>query len=214
MIKEIISDEDGILTQQQAEELWELGTAGANNAATALSSLIGTIISIKVQKIIVVRLEDLQNHMDDSISSLVLFQVRGQISGQGSIILHIPKQSIITLSSLMLGAGKNDREINEMDISMLHEIGNIMSSSYLDACANLLSLMLIPSPPSMIMDMPHAVLESVIASQEIEDEFDHVFLFKTDMHSSDNDIEAGLLLLPSKSLLDEMLDRFRKIKSK
>jgi chemotaxis protein CheY-P-specific phosphatase CheC len=207
-----ITDRDDILTKAQAEELWELGDAGANNAATALSSLLGTQISIKVQNIIVVNLGDLQQYMDDSISSMVVFQVRGQVAGKGSIILHVPKKSIITFSSMMLGSGEEDREINEMDISMLHEIGNIMSSSYLDACAKLLSLMLIPSPPSMVIDMPHAVLESVIAGQEIDDEFDHVFLFKTDMHSLNNGIEAGLLLLPSKSLLDEMLERFRKVK--
>lgn len=209
----IVTDEKDILSKEQAEELWELGNAGAQNAATALSSLIGTTIQITIQKIIVAGLCNLQDFMDDSISSMVIFQVKGQVRGKGSIILHVPKSSIITFSSLMLGTPAIDRDIDEMDISMLHEIGNIMSSSYLDACANLLSLLLIPSPPSMVIDMPHAVIESVIASQEIDDELDRVFLFKTDMHSSEHDIAAELLLLPSKSLLDEMLDRFRKIKT-
>ena len=209
----IVTDEKDILSKEQAEELWELGNAGAQNAATALSSLIGTTIQITIQKIIVAGLCNLQDFMDDSISSMVIFQVKGQVRGKGSIILHVPKSSIITFSSLMLGTPAIDREIDEMDISMLHEIGNIMSSSYLDACANLLSLLLIPSPPSMVIDMPHAVIESVIASQEIDDELDRVFLFKTDMHSSEYDIAAELLLLPSKSLLEEILDRFRKIKT-
>jgi len=113
----------------------------------------------------------------------------------------------------MLGAPDEDREINEMDMSMLHEIGNIMTSSYLDACANLLSLMLIPSPPSMVIDMPHAVIQSVIAGQEFDEELDQILLFKTDMHCAEFDLEAGLLLLPSKSLLHELLERFRKMRT-
>lgn len=213
MSSKIITDGTEILTDEQADELWELGNSGAQNAATALSSLIGVPISITVQKIIMVRLENLQNYLDDLIASMVVFQVRGQVSGNGSIILHVPKKSIIRLSTIMLAAPDEDREISEMDMSMLHEIGNIMTSSYLDACANLLSLMLIPSPPSMVIDMPHAVIQSVIAGQEFDEELDQILLFKTDMHCAEFDLEAGLLLLPSKSLLHELLERFRKVKA-
>ncbi len=213
MSSKIITDGTEILTNEQADELWELGDSGAQNAATALSSLIGVPVSISVQKIIMVKLENLQNYLDDSVASMVVFQVRGQVSGNGSIILHVPKKSILRLSSIMLGAPDEDREINEMDMSMLHEIGNIMTSSYLDACANLLSLMLIPSPPSMVIDMPHAVIQSVIAGQEFDEELDQILLFKTDMHCAEFDLEAGLLLLPSKSLLHELLERFRKMRT-
>ncbi|MBP9008987.1 MAG: chemotaxis protein CheC [Methanospirillum sp.] len=213
MSSKIITDGTEILTNEQADELWELGDSGAQNAATALSSLIGVPVSISVQKIIIVKLENLQNYLDDSVASMVVFQVRGQVSGNGSIILHVPKKSILRLSSIMLGAPDEDREINEMDMSMLHEIGNIMTSSYLDACANLLSLMLIPSPPSMVIDMPHAVIQSVIAGQEFDEELDQILLFKTDMHCAEFDLEAGLLLLPSKSLLHELLERFRKMRT-
>jgi len=212
MSSKIITDGTEILTEEQADELWELGNSGAQNAATALSSLIGVPVSISVQKIIMVKLENLQNYLDDSVASMVVFQVRGQVSGNGSIILHVPKKSILRLSSIMLGAPDEDREINEMDMSMLHEIGNIMTSSYLDACANLLSLMLIPSPPSMVIDMPHAVIQSVIAGQEFDEELDQILLFKTDMHCAEFELEAGLLLLPSRSLLHELLERFRKIR--
>ncbi|HOJ95423.1 MAG TPA: chemotaxis protein CheC [Methanospirillum sp.] len=213
MSPKIITDGTEILTQEQVDELWELGNSGAQNAATALSSLIGVPVTISVQNIIMVKLENLQNYLDDSIASMVVFQVRGQVSGHGSIVLHVPKKSIIRLSSIMLAAPDEEREINEMDMSMLHEIGNIMTSSYLDACANLLSLMLIPSPPSMVIDMPHAVIQSVIAGQEIDDELDQILLFKTDMHCAEFDLEASLLLLPSRSLLHELLDRFRKVKA-
>lgn len=40
MSSKIITDGTDILTEEQADELWELGNSGAQNAATALSSLI------------------------------------------------------------------------------------------------------------------------------------------------------------------------------
>jgi chemotaxis protein CheY-P-specific phosphatase CheC len=54
MSPKIITDGTEILTQEQVDELWELGNSGAQNAATALSSLIGVPVTISVQKIIMV----------------------------------------------------------------------------------------------------------------------------------------------------------------
>jgi len=64
----------------------------------------------------------------------------------------------------------------------------------------------------MIIDMPHAVIASVIAGQEFDEELDQVLLFKTDIHCPEYNVEAGLFLLPSKLLLHELLGQFRKIK--
>lgn len=210
----IITDGKVVLSADQTAELWELGNAGANRAASALSALLGTEVSIQVPAIFMVSLHKLQDYLDDSISGMVLFQIRGQVKGQGTIILHVPRSSIMKLSATMLGQTAEDREIDEMDRSMLHEIGNIMTSSYLDACADLLSLILLPSPPSLVIDMPHAILESVIAAQEIDDNMDEVLFFQTGMHCAANEIQAGILLLPGKNLLNELLSRFRQVKGK
>jgi chemotaxis protein CheY-P-specific phosphatase CheC len=99
-----------------------------------------------------------------------------------------------------------------MDKSMLHEIGNIMTSSYLDACATLLSIILLPSPPVMVIDMAHAVLTTIIASHEVEDNADQVLFFKTEMTCLEHEIDAELFLLPSRVLLTEFLERFRKVR--
>ncbi|HWQ66846.1 MAG TPA: chemotaxis protein CheC [Methanospirillum sp.] len=213
MSAEIITDDSTLLTPQQADEIWELGNAGAQNAATALSSLLSTQVDIHLQNIIMVNLAHLQQYLDDSVAAMVLFHIRGQVSGDGSIILHVPHASIIKLSSIMLGTPDEDREIDEMDKSMLHEVGNIMTSTFLDAFASLLSIILLPSPPSMVVDMPHAVIESVIAAQELDNEMDHVLLFKTDMICAQHEIDAGILLIPSKPLLKELLERFRKVRA-
>lgn len=107
----------------------------------------------------------------------------------------------------MLGQSASDREIDDMDKSALHEIGNIMTSSFLDACATLLSIIMIPSPPSMVIDMPHAALQSIIATQEIDENVDEVVLFKTELQCAEYNISANIILLPSKGLLNELFAR-------
>ena len=213
MSSEIITDGNLPLTKDQVEEIWELGNAGAKKAAESLSVLLCRDISVKVPSILVVDLCRLQYHIDDSLVAMVVFQIKGQVSGGGFLVLHVPKASILKLSHLMLGQPEGDREIDEMDISMLHEIGNIMTSAYLDACATLLSIILLPSPPQMAIDMAHAVLATIIATHELEDNADQVLFFRTDMICSEQEIEAELFLLPSRALLTELLERFRKVRT-
>lgn len=201
------------LTKEQSEEIWELGNAGAQNAATVLSTLLNQKVTIRLPTILMVSLGNLQEHIDDTMAAMVVFQIKGQVSGGGSLVLHVPKPSILRLSHIMLGQPETDREIDEMDKSMLHEIGNIMMSSYLDACASLLSIMLLPSPPSMAIDMAHAVLASIIATHEVNDNADQVLFFKTEMTCAEQEIDAELFLLPSSTLLKELLDRFRKVRA-
>ncbi len=213
MTSEVSTDGSILLSKEQSEEIWELGNAGAQNAAAALSTLLNQKVTINLPSILVVNLSNLQEHIDDTIAAMVIFQIKGQVSAGGSLVLHVPKPSILRLSHIMLGQPEDDREIDEMDQSMLHEIGNIMMSSYLDACATLLSIILLPSPPSMAIDMAHAVLESIIATHEVEDNADQVLFFKTEMRCAEQEIDAELFLLPSRALLKELLERFRKVRA-
>jgi chemotaxis protein CheY-P-specific phosphatase CheC len=212
MDSQIITDGNDLLTKEQTEEFWELGNAGARKAAESLSTLLNQEISIRVPTILMVNLANLQEHIDDSLAAMVVFQIKGQVVGGGSLVLNVPKASILKLSSIMLGQPGGDREIDEMDMSMLHEIGNIMTSSYLDACATLLSIILLPSPPAMVVDMAHAVLATIIATHEMEDNADQVLFFRTEMTCSEQAIDAELFLLPSRALLTELLNRFRKVR--
>jgi two-component system chemotaxis sensor kinase CheA len=207
MSNNVIADGEDTITELQADELRELGNIGASHAATTLSTMLNTMISIRVPEIVVVQLQNLRYYLDEAPAAMVVFQIQGQVSGGGYMVLHIPKDSIIRLTNIMLGLTSLDREIDDMDKSALNEIGNIMTSSFLDACATLLSIIMLPSPPSMVIDMPHAALETIIATQEIEDNVDQVVLFKTELSCSEYQITSNIILLPSKKLLAEFFSR-------
>jgi two-component system, chemotaxis family, sensor kinase CheA len=207
MKNNVITDGEHLITELQADELRELGNIGAAHAATTLSTILNTLISIHVPDIVLVQLQNLRYYLDDVEAAMIVFQIQGQLIGNGYIIIHIPKESIIRLTSIMLGQNVSEREIDEMDKSALHEVGNIMTSSFLDACATLLSIIMIPSPPSMVIDMPHAALQSIIATQEIDEDVDEVVLFKTELKCAEYHITANIILLPSKGLLQEIFAR-------
>lgn len=211
VIKNVVTDGDFNISELQADELRELGNIGAAHAATTLSTILSTLIQIRVPEIILVGLGHLQSYLDDITAAMVVFQIQGQVKGEGYLILHIPEDSIIRLTNIMIGQTDTDRVIDDMDRSAINEIGNIMTSSFLDACATLLNIIMIPSPPSMVIDMPHAALQSIIATQEIRDNVDQVVLFRTELTCATHEIKANIILLPSKQLLNEIFARMENV---
>ncbi len=192
------------LTSQQRDALRELGNIGAAHAATTLSTMLMSNIEMTVPDISVVDIAKIHEHVGDELSALVIFQITGEVSGGGYVLLHIPKNSVIRLTNAMLGMTEMERDLTEMDQSALLEIGNIMVSAFLDATATLLSIIMLPSPPSMIIDMPHAAFQSILAIQAFSD-IDQVVIFRTELHSDQHKISSNIFLLPNKPMLDEIL---------
>jgi len=192
------------LNSQQCDALRELGNIGAAHAATTLSTMLMSNIDMEVPEISVVDIAQIHEHVGDELSALVIFQITGEVSGGGYVLLHIPKNSVVRLTNAMLGMTEMDRDLTEIDESALLEIGNIMVSAFLDATATLLSIIMLPSPPSMIIDMPHAAFQSILAMQQFAD-IDQVVLFRTELHSDQHKITSNLFLLPNKPMLDEIL---------
>ncbi|HTY15335.1 MAG TPA: chemotaxis protein CheC [Methanoregulaceae archaeon] len=192
------------LTKIQVDALQELGNIGAAHAATTLSTMLSTNIAMNVPEISVIDISEIHKYVGDEIAALVLFQINGEVSSGGYLLLYIPKDSVIRLTNVMLGIQDLNREMNEMDESALLEVGNIMVSAFLDGTAGLLNIIMLPSPPQMVIDMPHAALQSIIASQDSGD-IDEVVLFKTELKSDAHEIKSSIFLFPNKPMLEEIL---------
>jgi chemotaxis protein CheY-P-specific phosphatase CheC len=199
-----------ILTNTQTDALKELGNIGAAHAATTLSTMLMTPIEMNVPEIFIVDLARVHQYISDDPAAMVLFQINGDIAQGGYLLLHVPEESAIRLVNVMLGQQDHGREFNEMDRSALLEIGNIMVSAFLDGCAGLLNTIMLPSPPDMVIDMPHAALQSIIASQLAEGA-NEVVLFQTELKSAEHFIKSNILLLPNPPMLSDIIQRLERL---
>jgi len=198
------------LTHIQTDALQELGNIGAAHAATTLSTMLSANISMSVPEIKVIDISEIYKYVGDEIAALVLFQVNGEVRPGGYLLLYIPKSSVIRLTNAMLGLTDMDRELDEMDKSALLEVGNIMVSAFLDGTAELLNIIMLPSPPQLVIDMPHAAIESIIASQESED-IDEIVLFKTALVSDAHNIQSSIFLFPNHPMLEDIIRRLEEL---
>lgn len=157
------------LSEMQLDAIKEVSNIGAGNAATALSQLLNRKVDMTVPSVKIINFTDIYSLMDkEEEVAGVLVRVLGDTPGN---ILFVFEKNV-AFSIIEQLTGMKEQEISEMGSSVLCEIGNIVSASYMNAIAKLTNLSIMPSVPAVAYDMIGAILsttfvESVQYSEEI-----------------------------------------------
>ncbi len=185
----------------QLDALREVANIGAGHAATALSQMIGGTIMISVPTINVSRLEEVppQISAPEEPVAAVLMHMLGDLTGR--TLLVFPKPTAVRLASLMLRRTSSSEELGEMEQSAIKEAGNILSSAYMNALSDFMGMMLLPSPPSLAIDMSTAVLTT--AYLQFGTDRDYVFCVESEFYMTDVEerLRGFFLLLPDPASL-------------
>ena len=194
----------------QLDALKEVANIGAGHAATALSQMIGGTIMISVPTINISRLEEIPPQVaePDEPVAAVLMHMLGDLTGRTMLVF--PRPAALRLAELMLHREPGTaEEIGEMEQSAIKEAGNILSSAYMNALSEFMHLMLLPSPPSLAVDMSTAVLTT--AYLQFSSQKDFVFCVESEfmlMNSAER-LRGFFLLLPDPASLHALLRAVR-----
>ena len=198
------------LNENQKDAMRELGNIGASHAATTLSTMLNTPIMLNVPEISIVDIDHINSQIVQEHSAMVIFTMEGQTPKAGYVILHVPKESVVQMTSIMLGLPPDPmRELNEMDESAINEIGNIMVSAFLDGTAELLGIIMLPSPPRTIFDLPKNVFKLIIDESNIC--FDNVVFFKTELVCDEHELTANIFMIPNPPVLNDIVRMLEEI---
>jgi chemotaxis protein CheC len=192
------------LSPVQADAIQELGNIGAAHAATTLSQMLGSTIEMSVPAITIVDLSNLAEYMGEESAAMVAFELQGDIPHGGYILFYITRESAIRMTNTMLGLTETNRPLSEMDESALLEVGNIMVSAFLDATAELLGFVMLPSPPALTIDMAHAAMQSLIA--QMQEETNDVLLFSTELLCEEYKVDSDIIMMPERSTLNKIIE--------
>lgn len=152
----------------QMDALREVGNIGAGNSATALSQLLNRKIDMTVPSINIVPFRDIFSRIggEDLVVGIVV-RVLGDTPG--NILFVFDKETALGIIESLIG--ENTEQISEMGNSVLCEIGNIISGSYLNAIAKLTNLVIMPSVPAVATDMLGAILSTTFIESGQYDDF-------------------------------------------
>jgi chemotaxis protein CheC len=198
------------LKDLQLDALKEVANIGAGHAATALSQLTDRRIMINVPEIEITRLEDIPNTFGDpeAVVAAVLMHVLGDLTGR--TLLLLPEENARLLCDLLLRRPPGTSTgIGELEASSLKEAGNILAGAYLNALSDFMGMMLLPSVPSLVVDLSGAVLTTAFLN--FGQDRDFVFCVETNFRFTETDraLTGHFLLLPDLASLRAIFEAIR-----
>lgn len=194
------------LTPLQRDALREVANIGAGHAATALSQMTGSPIMISVPLVHVTPLAGIAPQLapgEDPVAA-VLMDMMGDLTGR--TLLVFPKATVMRVAERMLRRPLGSSvALGALERSAVMEAGNILSGAYLNALADFMGLVLLPSPPTLAVD--HAAAVVTPAFLRLEGESDYVFVVETEFVMQDvaERLRGFFLLLPDPPSLRAIL---------
>jgi chemotaxis protein CheC len=160
------------LTQLQLDALREISSIASGNAATSLSSMLGKRIEITAPIITVESLEKVPEILGgaEKAVTVIHLMVKGQFPGSILFILS-PFESLCLINILTNQKKEKIEDLDELGLSALRELGNIVTGSYTKALSHILKTRIDFSVPGFACDMLGAILEEILAPMSSEAQY-------------------------------------------
>ncbi|MFY0542767.1 chemotaxis protein CheC [Brevibacillus sp. H7] len=144
----------------QFDVLREVGNIGAGHAATALSKLIQKEVDMKVPQVNIIPFDEVADFVGGAEALVVTVFLRVEGDCPSNMFFIQDYDSARNLLAQLIGIEKDHQDalLSDMEVSALHEIGNILAGSYLSSLADFTKLSLQPSVPALAIDMAGAIL--------------------------------------------------------
>jgi chemotaxis protein CheC len=160
------------LTNEHKDVLQEVGNVGAGNAATALGVILDKDVHISVPILKIADYVDAISIVGPPEVMVVAVLIEFSGDAKGIVLFVLSMEDAKQITDILLGSDKSDSDISlldEMKISAIKEIGNIVGSAYLGAIAELTGMRIEISIPHIAIDMAGAVLAAPITEYGAED---------------------------------------------
>ena len=182
------------MDDMELDVLREIGTIGAGNATTSLSVLLDSKLSMKIPKVSFMSFDDFVESIGgaENVIAGVMSNITGGIDG--FILFAMDMRDAHRLVNRLQGEELSNVELfDDMDLSAVKEIGNILISSYLSSIETLTGIHIRPSTPMLSIDMAGAILSfpAIVNSREHDD----VLQIESQFEGEDLSIEGHIMMI-------------------
>ncbi|MCR4998851.1 MAG: chemotaxis protein CheC [Lachnospiraceae bacterium] len=191
------------INEKYFDVLKEIGNIGAGNATTAIANMLNLRLDMKVPKVELIEVEKIGSAIgsEEQIVVGILLSVENDIDGSMMFLMDLPSAHHL-VNRLMMRDPEYNEEFDDMDISAIREIGNIIAGSYLSALSGLTNLNITPSIPFVSIDMAAAILS--VPAIQFGMVSDNALFIKTEF-SDDVGINGYFILMPEGESYEKIL---------
>lgn len=194
------------LNSMQMDVLREIGNIGAGNAATSLSVMLNQPVDMTLPHVNLVEFNEVAEAVGgaEAINYGVLLNLGGDIDG---MIMFILDKSFahLMLNILMGESFSTFDDMDEMSLSAIKEVGNILSAAYVTALAELTGLNIEMSVPYVSIDMAGALLSVPII--KFGTVGDKVLFIEENFTSNEESVLSHMILFAEMESLDLILGK-------
>ncbi|MCR5453294.1 MAG: chemotaxis protein CheC [Lachnospiraceae bacterium] len=147
------------INQKYPDVLREIGNIGAGNATTAIANMLNLRMNMSVPDVQFIPVEEIGSAIgaEESLVVGIMLGVEADIQGSMMFLLDMPSAHRL-VNKLMMRDPEYDADFDEMDLSAIKEIGNIIAGAYLNALSGMTNLTITPTVPSVAIDMAASIL--------------------------------------------------------
>ena len=187
---------------EKLPEFNQMTKQGATSAADNITMMTGTETDVEVSRLRFVPIQDVPSEVGDTTVAGTIFELHGRPSGYLAILFD--EASAEEVAQGMIPT-ETEPGIGEMERGALRELGNIMTSGFIDGWANVLETSIEHTPPQFIHDMGSAVMDPLVSRLGRTQE--HAFIIDSTVRTPDDDVRCDIYALPDQHELAEALDQ-------
>lgn len=194
------------LSELQLDALREVGSIGAGHAATALSQLVERPILLDAPTLEVISQSEISTAFTspEQVVCAVYASLLGDIGG--GILFMATSEAALSLLDLLHGQLPGTTlAIGSDDAELLGHVGTIMISAHLAAISRMTGLDVLPSSPTMVLDMAGAILQT--AALELDVRAEQAVLIRTVVLDEPGIADSALFFLPDPASMAVLLGR-------
>lgn len=183
--------------------LKELGNIGAGNATTAIANMLGLRLNMEVPQVRLLSVQELGSAIseEDEIIAGIYLELKSDLKGNMMFLLNMPSAHYL-VNRLLCRDDSYQEPFDEMDLSALKEIGNIITGSYLSALSSLTNMVISPSVPFLSVDMAAAILS--VPAIQFGQYGDNALLIETEF-GDEVKVNGFFILLPEPDSYEKIL---------
>ncbi|EMA67425.1 chemotaxis protein CheC [Halorubrum kocurii] len=179
-----------------------LAKRGSANAADNIAMMTGLETTVDVSRLRFVPLADVPAEVGVEPHAGTVFELQGEPSGYLAILFE--EESAAKIAASMLPT-EPDEPLGGMAENALCELGNVMTSGFIDGWANVLGTSISHSPPEFVHDIGSATISPLVA--KLSRRQDYGFVIDAAIRTEGVQARCDVYALPDERELARALDR-------
>jgi len=183
----------------------KMAKEGGNTVADHLSQMTGMETEMEITKINFIDIPDIKAHVGDRKQIGISIEMLEPPYGYILFLFDArdAKELAHGMMGGMAGAEPSTEGFSDMERSAIQEIGNIMTSGFIDGWANVLKTTIDMSTPTFTYGPGSSMVETLVGDRDDE----MALMFDSRVHALDSDIDVTVYTFPELRELVELMQQ-------